>query len=140
MSTRHASEAVAHDRPLALLCACTGATREEVRALFAQELARLEAGATVRSYLPVLAAANVRALLRCKSHSRNAVGHEDMTMHHLTAPIAPIAKRLSAWLRRLWKRPKANRAADADRSQRQAALESWEDEGGTARHATTPPR
>jgi hypothetical protein len=40
------------------------APSSDIRALFAQERARLEAGATVRTYLPVLTAASVRAILR----------------------------------------------------------------------------
>jgi ribosomal protein L34E len=48
------------------LCDRTGAPLAEVRSLFAQEFSRLELGAKVRSYLTVLTASNVRALLRRK--------------------------------------------------------------------------
>jgi hypothetical protein len=49
------------------LCDRTGAPLAEVRSLFAQEFSRLELGAKVRSYLAVLAASNVRAMLRRKA-------------------------------------------------------------------------
>ncbi len=49
------------------LCDRTGAPLAEVRSLFAQEFSRLELGAKVRSYLAVLTASNVRAMLRRKS-------------------------------------------------------------------------
>jgi hypothetical protein len=42
----------------------TGMAPADIRALFSQEFARLELGAKVRSFLPALTAANVRALLR----------------------------------------------------------------------------
>jgi hypothetical protein len=44
----------------------TGAPLAVVRSLFAQEFSRLELGAKVRSYLAVLTASNVRAILRQK--------------------------------------------------------------------------
>lgn len=142
MSARHTQEAVAHERAIASLSARTGATPAEVRVLFAQELARLELCASVRSYLPALTASNVRALLRVMSHSRNFVGHEEQPMHHLTPPIVPIAKRLSASLQRLWKRPKADRPTAAAGSDLEPApLEGWEDEGGTVTgREPEPPR
>jgi hypothetical protein len=46
------------------LCERTGAPLAEVRSLFVQEFARLELGAKVRSYLAVLTASNVLAMLR----------------------------------------------------------------------------
>jgi hypothetical protein len=60
-------EAVRHERAMSSLCDCTGAPLAEVRSLFAQEFSRLELGAKVRSYLTVLAASNVRAMLRRKA-------------------------------------------------------------------------
>ena len=42
----------------------TGVPPGTIRILFSQEFARLALGAKVRSYLPALTAANVRALLR----------------------------------------------------------------------------
>lgn len=42
----------------------TGVPAGAIRILFSKELARLELGAKVRSYLPALTAANVRSLLR----------------------------------------------------------------------------
>jgi Protein of unknown function (DUF3562) len=59
-------EAVRHERAVTSLCDRTGAPLAEVRSLFAQEFARLELGAKVRSYLSVLTASNVHAMLRRK--------------------------------------------------------------------------
>ena len=59
-------EAARHERAMSSLCDRTGAPPTEVRRLFAQEFSRLELGAKVRSYLPVLTASNVRAMLRRK--------------------------------------------------------------------------
>lgn len=56
-------EAVRHERAISSLSDRTGASLARVRLLFAQELARLELGAKVRSYLSVLAASKVRATL-----------------------------------------------------------------------------
>lgn len=55
-----------HERAMSSLCDRTGAPRAEVRRLFAQELSRLEPGATVRAYLTVLTASKVCAVLRRK--------------------------------------------------------------------------
>jgi ribosomal protein L34E len=60
-------ETVRHERAVASLCDRTGAPLAEVRSLFAQEFSRLELGARVRSYLAVLTASNVRAMLRRKA-------------------------------------------------------------------------
>ena len=59
-------EAVSHERAMNSLCERSGAPLAEVRSLFAREFSRLELGAKVRSYLAVLTASNVRALLRRK--------------------------------------------------------------------------
>ena len=59
-------EAVRHERAMGSLCDRTGAPLAEVQRLFAQEFSRLEPGARVRSYLAVLTASNVRAMLRRK--------------------------------------------------------------------------
>jgi len=59
-------EAVRHERAMSSLCDRTGAPLAEVRSLFALEFSRLELGAKVRSYLAVLTASNVRAMLRRK--------------------------------------------------------------------------
>ena len=59
-------EAARHERAISRLHDRTGAPLVEVRRLFAQEFSRLELGAKVRSYLPVLAARNVRAMLNRK--------------------------------------------------------------------------
>ena len=59
-------EALRHERAMSSLCDRTGAPLTEVRSLFAQEFSRLELGAKVRSYLDVLAARKVRAILRHK--------------------------------------------------------------------------
>lgn len=54
------------EHTIRLLTQSTGASVDEVQALFARELTRLEVGASVRSYLTVLAVASVRVLLRRK--------------------------------------------------------------------------
>jgi hypothetical protein len=62
-------DAVRHERAISSLRNRTGAPLSEVRSLFAQEFSRLELGAKVRSYLSVLTASNVRAMLRRKRGS-----------------------------------------------------------------------
>jgi hypothetical protein len=59
-------EAARHERVIRSLCDRTNAPLAEVQRLFAREFSRLELGARVRSYLAVLAASNVRAMLRQK--------------------------------------------------------------------------
>jgi ribosomal protein L34E len=59
-------ETVRHERAVTSLCDRTGAPLAEVQSLFAQEFSRLERGAKVRSYLAVLTASHVRAMLRRK--------------------------------------------------------------------------
>jgi hypothetical protein len=61
-----ARETARHERVMSSLCDRTGAPLARVRSLFAQEFSRLELGAKVRSYLDVLAARKVRAILRRK--------------------------------------------------------------------------
>lgn len=67
-----ANEAAQHERGIGALTARTGIPPAEVRALYAQEFARLARGATVRSYLALRTTSNVLAMLRRR---RNA--HED---------------------------------------------------------------
>ncbi len=62
-------EAVRHERAMSSLCDRTGAPLAQVRSLFVQEFARLELGAKVRSYLGVLAASHVRAMLRSETRA-----------------------------------------------------------------------
>ena len=59
-------EGVRHERAVSSVSERTGAPPGEVRRLFAQEFSRLELDAKVRSYLAVLTASNVRAMLRRK--------------------------------------------------------------------------
>ena len=59
-------EAVRHERAISSLRNRSGASLAEVRGLFAQEFARLELGARVRSYLSILTTSKVRAMLRRK--------------------------------------------------------------------------
>ena len=59
-------ETVRHERAINSLRDRTGAPLVEIRRLFAQEFLRLQLGAKVRSYLSVLTASNVRAMLRRK--------------------------------------------------------------------------
>ena len=63
-SFRSTSEHALDERAISSLCDRTGAPRGDVRALFADEFARLASRATVRSYLPLLTAANVYTTLR----------------------------------------------------------------------------
>jgi hypothetical protein len=65
-SLERGKEAVRHERAISSLRDRSGAPLVEVRRLFAQEFSRLELGATVRSYLAVLTASKVRAMLRRK--------------------------------------------------------------------------
>jgi hypothetical protein len=53
----------ARERAAKAVSAGTGAPLEDVRDLFAREFARLEIGATVRSYLLALTVSSVRAIL-----------------------------------------------------------------------------
>jgi hypothetical protein len=60
------NESARDERAISSLRDGSGAPLVEVRRLFAQEFSRLELGAKVRSYLSVLTASNVRAMLRRK--------------------------------------------------------------------------
>jgi hypothetical protein len=68
----HGREQQRHERMIGSLCVRTGASDAEVRALFTHEFARLGLSATVHSYLALLAAANVHAILRRKPESARA--------------------------------------------------------------------
>lgn len=57
-------ESVRHERAMSSLSERTGAPLARVRQLFEQELGRLAPGAKVRSYLTILTASNVGAMLR----------------------------------------------------------------------------
>ncbi len=59
-------QAARHERAISALTQRTGAPLAEVRALFAEEFARLAQGAKVRSYLVTCTASNVLAALREK--------------------------------------------------------------------------
>jgi hypothetical protein len=59
-------DTVRHERAISSLSHRSGAPLAQVRSLFAQEFSRLELGAKVRSYLAVLTASKVRAMLRRK--------------------------------------------------------------------------
>jgi len=63
LSSSPGREHASHERMIGSLCARTGAPEAEVRALFSSEFARLALGATIRSYLTLLAGANVLGLL-----------------------------------------------------------------------------
>lgn len=60
----NSKEAARHERAIGALTQRTGAPLAEVRALFAEEFARLAQGATVRRYLVTRTASNVLAVLR----------------------------------------------------------------------------
>jgi hypothetical protein len=71
----------------------SGVPVAKVRALFARELARLELGATVRSYLSVLAAASVRGML-----SRAGVSLRTVAKRVRLSQLAtPEARELADW-------------------------------------------
>jgi hypothetical protein len=53
-----------HERAIASLIDSTSVSAEEVRRLFADELARLETTAKVRTHLLALTTSNVRGMLR----------------------------------------------------------------------------
>ena len=58
------AEPFGDERVIRSLSDRTGIPPTDIRILFSQEFARLQLGAKVRSYLPALTAANVRARLR----------------------------------------------------------------------------
>jgi hypothetical protein len=60
-------EAARYERAMSWLCERTDASPAEIRHVFSQELARLEPGARIRSYLAVLTMSRVRATLRRKA-------------------------------------------------------------------------
>lgn len=60
----HDIEAARHERAIDTIAETGNASLEKVRRLFAEEFARLAKGAKVRTYLHVLAVANVRAQVR----------------------------------------------------------------------------
>ena len=64
------NEAARHERAISSLSDGTGASLAKVRVLFTQEFSRLELGAKVRSYLSVLTASSVRAMLPKKGEPR----------------------------------------------------------------------
>jgi len=63
-SFERGDEVARHERSVNALADRTGVPLVEVRALFADEFARLARGATVRSYLALRTASNVLAMLR----------------------------------------------------------------------------
>lgn len=77
------NEALRHERAINSLRRRTGAPLTEVRSLFAQEFSRLELGAKVRSYLAVLTASNVRAMLRRKDTQSRKTAMLDQTSQSL---------------------------------------------------------
>ena len=76
---RKESQERRNERAIRSLADCSGVSLLEVRARFGREFARLELGASVRSYLTLVAASNVLTALRrerlCGSaqHSRALV-------------------------------------------------------------------
>ena len=71
-SIRNTSEHDRDERAISSLCDRTAAPRGDVRALFAGEFHRLGFRATVRSYLRVLAAANVYSILRRREQPQSS--------------------------------------------------------------------
>lgn len=66
-------------RAIRALSEATGLPRESIRVLLEREVARLERGAKVHSYLLILAAANVRTALSRRLWARPGAGHEDIS-------------------------------------------------------------
>jgi hypothetical protein len=66
----------ANEREIAALSDRLGASHSHVRTLFSQELARLQMGAKVGSYVDVLTAANVRGMLQRKARLAAEHAHE----------------------------------------------------------------
>ena len=78
------------ERVIRSLCDRTGASRADVGALFSHELARLALGARVRSYLRLLAAANVHATLRRRRKQQDSHAATDVArMLDPTTATAP---------------------------------------------------
>ena len=75
-------EAAMQEREVGFLSARSGVPLVDVRALFIPELKRLAMGAKVGSYLTVLAASNVRGMLRRKA--RLAAAASTMGCHAKT--------------------------------------------------------
>lgn len=78
MTRKPASSARAKHRAVRALSDATGLPRERIRDLLERELARLELGAKVRTYLPVLAVANVRTALLRRLWQRRGSIESDM--------------------------------------------------------------
>jgi hypothetical protein len=70
-----------------------GVPEANVRSLFERELARLELGATVRSYLSPLAAANVRRMFGCMRESLRTAAKRI----HLSSRPSPRSPQLADW-------------------------------------------
>lgn len=68
---------VTHDRQISSLSDRSDAPPWEVRALFDAELARLEMGAKVGSYLAVLTESNVRGMLRRQAKQTASLAEND---------------------------------------------------------------
>jgi hypothetical protein len=65
-----ANEAAQYEREIGALNARTGIALAEVRALYAQEFARLARGATVRSYLALRTTSNVLEMMRRRRNAQ----------------------------------------------------------------------
>jgi hypothetical protein len=80
-------------RAITSLSERSGVPSAEVRILFVREFARLALGATVKSYLSVLTAANVRGMLhRARDSVRTAAARL-----HLSHSTSPAAAELANW-------------------------------------------
>jgi hypothetical protein len=71
----------------------SGVSTARIRALVAREIARLELGATVRSYLSVLAVASVRGMLGRAGASLRTVAERI----RLSPFVEPLARELADW-------------------------------------------
>jgi hypothetical protein len=79
-------------RAVRALSDATGLSRERIGVLLEHELARLEPGAKVRSYLLVLAAANVRSALSRGLWQRPRGNGADMSEDQASIDVAQIER------------------------------------------------
>jgi hypothetical protein len=98
-----------HEREIRSLSDRSGTSLAQVRTLFSHELARLEMGAKVGSYLGVLTASNVRGMLGRKARPTSDLG-----------PARAYELVTSQ-----------SRAPEGELRQ---PVHSWEDDGGSAAH------
>lgn len=116
---------VRHDRAIRSLSDHTGLPQEAIRALLVREYARLERGAKVRSYLLVLAAANVRTAVHRRSIALTLRDGDAYSAGGALEPARVAGATATLGLANGTRRPAPTIPTEA-----QAQIESWEGEGG----------